>query len=283
MSVNSGSGAGPEARALAKGLRDLRESRKLTTRALADASGQSSANVSHWESGNRLPSEERLQRVLDALDAPEDERERLLGLRRRLAEGPGQLVAGAPSIGAQLVQLIEYEQVATRLVDVEPLVIPGLLQTADYARATFAGLSDVDTRVALRMGRRDVITRVRQPAELVAYIDTEVLVRPVGTPDVMVDQMRHLLEMGQRPNVQIRLVSSTTRGYTPMQAGAFLLMEFPAAPPVVHVEQYSTAAWVWDEQSVRGFYTAVEKIDKIAMTPARSAEVIAEYVNGMEP
>lgn len=278
MAVNGG---GAEARELGAGLRRLRDQRDMTTRALASASEQSAANISHWESGNRLPTEERLLRVLDALDAPESERDRLLGLRRQ-ADGPGQLVAGAPSIGAQLAQLIQYEHVASHLTDVAPLLIPGILQTADYARATFADLLDVDTRVTLRMGRREVITRARQPAELTAFVDSEALIRPVAPPDVMAEQLRHLLAMAERPNVTLRLVSSTIPGYNPMLAGPFLLLEFPSAGPIVHLEHHRASAFLWEESDVEEFWAAVQKIHQMAMTPARSAEVIAEIVHGME-
>lgn len=279
MTVNrGGSGAAHE---LAAGLTELRRRAELTTRGLAEEIGASAANISNWERGERLPSEERLNQLMDALAATADERERLLGLRRQ-ADGPGQLVAGTPSIGAQLVQLIEHEQVARRITAVAPLVIPGLLQTSDYARATLRGNQDIDTRVALRVGRRDVLARSRQPVELVAFIDSEVLVRPIAAPTIMADQLRHLLRMGELPNITIHIVSSTVAGYNPMLAGPFILLEFATATPIVHLEHVRASAFLWEEGDVRGFTAAVEEIRNVAMTPADSARVIAEIVNGME-
>lgn len=278
MTVNKGGGVVYQ---LATGLRTLRDRSELSTRAVAAAIGASAANVSNWERGERLLSEERLVQLLDVLEASDDERERLLGLRRQ-ADGPGQLVAGAPSIGPQLARLIELEQVATDIIDVAPLVLPGLLQTSDYARATLARHRDVETRVALRVGRRDVLTRTRQPARLDALIDTEVLVRHIAPPHVMADQLRHLQRMAELPNVSIRLVSSTTAGYNPMLAGPFIVLRFPTAPDIVHVEHYQASAFIWQEEDVRGFLAAVEEIHQVAMTPADSARVIAEIVDGME-
>lgn len=275
-------GSSAEARELGAGLRRLRTDRGLTTRELGGRIGVSSANFTHWETGERLLREDHLVNILRELRPDEDERERLIGLHRK-ASGPGQLIAGTPSIGERLARLIEYEQVANQLTDIAPLMIPGLLQTADYARACFTGLSDLDTRVALRVGRREIITRTRQPAIYRAFIDSEALVRPVAPPDVMADQWRHLIEMQQRPNVDIRIVSSMDRGYNPMLAGPFLLIEFPSADPVVLLEHQSTSAFSWGEEDVRGFQHAVEKINQIAMTPAASAEAIVELVNGMEP
>jgi transcriptional regulator with XRE-family HTH domain len=266
---------------LAAGLRALRDRRQLTTRALAELIGSSAANISNWERADRLVNEERLVQLLDALGANDDERERLLGLRRQ-AEGPGQLVSGTPSIGEQLARLIEHEQVARRITDVAPLLIPGLLQTSDYARATVAGLRDVDTRVALRVGRRDILTRTRQPVELVAFIDSEVLVRPIAPPEIIADQLRHLLKMAEYPNITIQLVASTTPKYTPLLAGPFILLEFATATPIVHLEHYRASAFLWEDQDIRGFVDAVEQIHDVAMSPAASLEVIAGIVSGME-
>src|SRR5215469_14864975 len=97
MAVNNG-GAAHE---LGAGLRVLRDRDGLTTRALGEQIGASAANIYNWARGERLVNEERLTQILDALGASEDERERLLGLRRQ-ADGPGQLVSGTPSIGRQL-------------------------------------------------------------------------------------------------------------------------------------------------------------------------------------
>ena len=278
MPVNKGGAAAHE---LAAGLRALRGRRQLTTRALAEMIGSSAANISNWERADRLINEERLVQLLDALDASDDERERLLGLRRQ-AEGPGQLVSGTPTIGTQLARLIEHEQVARRITDVAPLLIPGLLQTSDYARATLRGHKDVDTRVALRVGRRDVLTRTRQPAELIAFIDSEVLVRPIAPPEVIADQLHHLLRMAELPNVTIQLVQSTTPMYTPILAGPFILLEFATATPIVHLEHYWSSAFLWEEEDVRGFIDAADEIRNVAMTPADSIAAITEIVNGME-
>lgn len=277
MAVNRGD----EVRELANGLRALRDRSGKTTRALGEEIGASASNISNWERAERLLSEERLVQLLDALPASDDERERLLGLRRQ-ADGPGQLVSGTPSIGEQLVRLVEYEQTARRITDVAPLVIPGLLQTSDYARATLGQLRDIETRIALRVGRRDVLMRSRQPAELVALIDSEVLVRPIAPTPVMADQLHHLLEMAERPNITIQLVSSTRAGYNPMLAGPFILLEFATATPVVHLEHHRASATLWEEKDVAEFVQAAKEVHDIAMTPARSAEVIAEIVNGME-
>ena len=269
------------ARELGAALRTLREQAGLNTRTLADRVGVSHANISHWELGNRLVPLDRLVAALDALQITGDERERLLGLRRH-ADGPGRLVAGVPTIGPQLTQLIEYERTATRITDVAPILIPGLLQTGDYARAVLGDGPDTDTRVALRAGRRDVITHRRSQVEFLALIDSEVLVRPIAPPDIMADQLDHLLHMAKLPNVTIQLLPSTTPGWHPMLAGPFILLEFPTATPIVHLEHYRASAFLWEEENVAAFLTAPDEIRHKAMTPEESVKAIAELMQGME-
>lgn len=278
MAVTKDPGAAEE---LAAGLRDLREKARLTTRQMADRMGLSNANITHWENGNRLIPLNRLIAYLDALTISGDDRERLLGLRRR-AEGPGELTAGMPSIGPQLAQLIEHEQTATRIVDYAPLALPGLLQTTDYARAVLGRGPNTDTRVALRAGRRDVLTRRRSPVEFLALIDSEVLARPIAPARVMRDQFEHLLEMAELDNVTIRIVPSTAPGWHPGLAGNFILFEFGTARPIVHVEHYRASAWLWEQPDIADYFDAVREIEEKAMTPDRTSEVIEKMIRGME-
>lgn len=278
MAVISGTA---ESRDLGAELRRLRREAGLNTRVMAERTGVSNANISFWETGKRLVPLERLTALLDALSVTDDERERVMGLRRK-ADGPGELTTGSTNIGKRLTRLIELERTATRITDVAPLVVPGLLQTGDYARAVFGEGRDTDTKVALRVGRRDVITRRRNPVEFLALIDSEVLVRPVGSPEVMADQLDHLARMAELPNVTIQIVASTTSGYHPTLAGPFILFEFLTANPIILLEHHRTSAFLWDKESVAAYLSAPEEIQQVAMSPGQSLKLIKEIAQGME-
>lgn len=269
------------ARELGAELRVRRKTAGHTLRGLEQLVGMSNAKISLWENGHRLPSLDDLGTVLDALGVVGDERERILAMRRE-AEGPGVLVAGTTTIGAQLTKLIEWEQGARLITDVAPLVVPGLLQTADYARAILDGLPDMETRVALRMGRSDVLRRSRKPVQFHALIDDEVLSRSFAPSDVMVEQLNHLLKMAEFPNVTIQLVPSTCPRYTPILAGPFILLDFDTAPSIVHLEHFRASVSLWEGADVQGFRDAAEQIADVAMSPERTSEFISELVNGME-
>jgi transcriptional regulator with XRE-family HTH domain len=269
-------------RELGAQLRQIRKNAGLSLRALEKRVRISNAKISLWENGHRLPNERDLERVLDELEVAGDDRERLLGLRQAASDAPGVITSGAPNIGVHLAQLIEFEERAARIVCWAPLLIPGLLQTSEYTRAVMGDMPNAETRVKLRAGRQNILTRRRNACELHAIIDSEVLVRPVAPSDVMIDQLHFLLDMARRPNVTVQILSSTRPGYHPGLAGPFEVIEFPTARPVVHLEHVSSSVTLWEEEDVQRFIDSSGMIQKAAMTPAESAGVIEEIVNGME-
>lgn len=265
-------------RELGAELAEARRAAGFSLRSLAEAAEISShSRVSEVEQGRRILDIAEYERILAALGFSGEDQERILGIVRS-EEGPGQLETGPPDIGHNLLTLIDYEQSASRITSAAPLLIPGLLQTSDYARAILGS----EAKVAMRSGRRDILTR-RNPAEFLALIDSEALVRPIDAPDVMLDQLQHLLKMGTHPNVTIQVVGSTRRGYNPMLAGPFELIEFTKARPVVHLEHHRAAAFLWEEADVGAFMEAADTLRReVAMSPEASLELIAEIVNGME-
>ena len=270
-------------RELGAELRKARENAGLTQRGVADAAEISShSRIGEMEAGKRLLRPDELDRLLRVLNLSGSERSRLAALARP-AGGPGALYAGMSGVSKILAQLIDYESAATRITDVSPLLIPGLLQTTDYARAVIGG-GDPDSvlRVTLRAGRRGILTR-SDPCELHALIDSEALVRPVAPPAVMADQLRHILRLAELDNVSIQVVQSTTPGYHPMLAGPFELIEFAAAAPVVLLDHHRSSAFLWQREDVQEFMKAADLLRQgVAMTPKRSVEVIAGIVHGME-
>jgi transcriptional regulator with XRE-family HTH domain len=268
-------------RELGAELQLVRKSAGLGVRDLArQANISSHSRISEQERGKRLLSVDELERIFDVLNVSMDERDRLMGIARS-SEGPGQLNVGRPGIGKALSQLIDHEQNAKRITDASPLLIPGLLQTSDYARAIIGSQPDAETKVTLRSGRRDILTR-RNPVELVALIDSEALVRPIAPPDIMADQLRHIVRLSELPNVIVQVVSSTVPGYHPMLGGPFELIEFAKARPIVLLEHRRSSVFLWEEDEVAEFVEAAEHVRRVAMTPEQSAAVIADIIKGME-
>jgi hypothetical protein len=112
----------------------------------------------------------------------------------------------------------------------EPLIIPGLLQTPDYARALFAawrdvdGNRDVDADVAGRIARQEIFDRPAPPS-FGAVIDEAVLSRCVGGPKVMHDQLMHLADMSERPRITVQVLPAEVGVHVGL-LGAFAIAGF---------------------------------------------------------
>lgn len=142
-----------EARALGAELRECRDNSGLSVRALAQKLGIAHVRVSRYEGGTSVPDAEEVASYLTAVGVNGTARQRLVQLAREVGE-PNWLTTGVSGIQQELTTLIEFERTATDITDVSPLLVPGLLQTSDYARAlmTDMPLGEVEKRVMLRLG-----------------------------------------------------------------------------------------------------------------------------------
>ncbi|MGI8312342.1 DUF5753 domain-containing protein [Saccharopolyspora hattusasensis] len=173
---------------------------------------------------------------------------------------------------------------ATAITDVAPMVIPGLLQTADYTRAIMVAgeiaPTEIETRVLVRVGRREVFTR-RQPANLLALVDETVIRREIGGHYVMIDQLRHLLDISERPNVTLQVMPAGC-GWHPGLDGPFMVLESADGLPIVHLENRRAGLFFHEPDDVQAYQLAAEKIRKVALSPAASAELIAGVISELE-
>ncbi len=127
--------------------------------------------------------------------------------------------------------------------------IPGLLQTAEYARAiigAYPGFSrneDVDRRVEYRLKRQTIVTRKTRPVILEVLLHESALHRMIGGPKIMAAQLRHLAEVSKLPNVTVRLHPYSAGITWGMPRGSFTVLEFgtnvrdeQVEPPIVYME-----------------------------------------------
>ena len=132
-----------------------------------------------------------------------------------------------------LLQLIGYETAAVIRRNFEPLLVPGLLQTEEYARTVIQGLGErlpaerVDTLVEIRVRRQELLDRADPPL-LFFIVDEAVVRRLVGGKSIMRRQVRRLIETADRPNVTIEVVPFSV-GIHQGVKGSFAILEFPDA------------------------------------------------------
>jgi transcriptional regulator with XRE-family HTH domain len=196
--------------------------------ALAAKLGFDRSVVAKAETGERPPTPEVLTAWCDACQLNEDLFARLAVLARR-ADGP------APT---WFEDWLRAEREAHTLRIWQPLIIPGLLQTPDYARALFLATGADDTRadelVALRLERQAIMDRA-DPPHIIIVLDESALRRLVGSPAIMSEQLTHLAGLSERRDISVEVVPAST-GANAGLSGGFQLASCDGAPDVLRME-----------------------------------------------
>ena len=210
-------------------LRRARTAAGLSQDQLGQRLDYSGAQVGKVEMGERAPSADFAQRCDQAL--PETG-----GLFARIYELARRWDGGYPPWFAEW---IESERRATSLCWWEPLVVPGLLQTADYARAILAAGPDtmedeLEQMVAARLERQAILDRPRPPVLLVV-LDEAVLHRGIGSPKIMHDQMLQLADLSDRHRITIQVVPARVGAHAGL-LGGFAIASVDSAPDIVYLE-----------------------------------------------
>lgn len=276
-------GTTPKAKALGAELRRAREAAGISVRELARQLETSHAAVSRWETGSRSPKPEDVAAYLARIDASGELRAELVELARNPDESRW-LSVGIPDRQRQVAAMLEFEHEASNITAVSPLLVPGLLQTADYARAIMTGggvpKAEVDMRVAVRLGRRDAITR-EEPVQFSAFVGESVLHQLVGGTPVMAEQLRALQRFGVMANVDVRIIP-TRSDWHPALEGPFFLTEMKSGASVVHLENRISGLFLHEPDEVAAYRHAVDKIEEVAMGSQESEELIADVVDRVE-
>jgi hypothetical protein len=206
-----------------------------------------------------------------------EERDRLLTLAREYDQ-PGWWETQHPGLPSQLTALIGFESQATQIVEVGIVVVPGLLQTPDYARAVMeaAGVPalQAETRVATRLGRQAVLSRP-EPPEYVVILDEAALRRPIGGRTIMAEQLRQTLRLMERPTITVQVLPYD-RGAHAGLAGSFVILRFPKARTIVHLEHKRSPLFLDEADDVEPFVAGLDTLREAALDPKRSAEFIAK-------
>src|SRR5690348_12958665 len=181
--------------------------------ALAAKLGFDRTVVAKAETGERPPTDDVLAAWCAACRLDDELFGRLAVLARR-ADGP---------VPTWFEDWLRAEGEAHTLRFWQPLIVPGLLQTAEYARALFLAAAADDAKadelVAVRLERQLVFDRA-DPPHLVTILGESVLHRLIGSAAIMSDQLSHLADMAERPNVQVQVVPSA-RGANAGLSGGF--------------------------------------------------------------
>ena len=186
---------------------------------------------------------------------------------------------------------VELERDAAALKSVEVEVIPGLLQTENYIQALFengqSGGADDDMEhdVLARKDRQTVFTEENRP-QLAFILSESCLRRNIGGPEVMREQLLHLVDMARRRNVHIQVLPFNARTYAGQVAYRFTLLNIPAsgltAPlDFAYVESHDDARYLDAHDDVSSYRALWDRLQAAALGPVESREFIAEVAEQM--
>jgi transcriptional regulator with XRE-family HTH domain len=276
-------------------LRSLRQARGMTVEQVAAELLCSPSKVSRMETGSRAATLRDIRDLCDLYDVTDPaERERMSRLATE-SKQPGWWQSYDLDYFGTYVGL---EQAATGLSYYHSTIVPGLLQTMDYARAMFARalpqeqpresfLREThdqlieytrerrDQLIDVRLRRQQVLTRDPAP-DLVVVLDEAVLHRAVGGPTVMGSQLRHLREASAMPNLTLQVIPFGA-GAHPAMDNIFTILEFAgAAPTVVYVEGLMGWLYLEREQEVARYKQVLEHLRGIALSPRATIELMGD-------
>ncbi|PKW13738.1 helix-turn-helix domain-containing protein [Saccharopolyspora spinosa] len=274
----------PKARALGNALRAARQEKGLTLRNVAAQLGRDPGALSRWETGERSPKPTDVAQILTILGINGDHYEEILAMTRGTTDSHW-LAISLPEQRQHLAALLDFERTATAITQAAPLLIPGLLQSTSYVRAimTSGGVppEEVETRIAVRIGRREAITRNEDPVHFRVAIGEAALRQVLGGPQVMLSQLDHLLQMAELANVEVYVVPFGS-GWHPALEGLFILIESNHAPPVVQLETRRSGLFLHEPSDVEIYRDAAEGVFNAALDPAESRKHIAKICKEME-
>ncbi|GAA3372566.1 helix-turn-helix transcriptional regulator [Streptomyces sannanensis] len=271
-------------RRLGQELRRLRELKGMTAEEVAERLLVSQSKISRLENGRRSISQ---RDVRDLCGVYEVDDHRIVDSLMQMAKDSRQQGWWHAFGDIPYSVYIGLETDAASLRVYEPQIVPGLLQTRQYAEALIAGAlpetpgNDVEKRVQVRLRRQDRIATDDNPLRLWAVVDEAALRRVVGNEQLMRDQLEHLVEQAQLPHVTVQVLPFSM-GAHPGITGHYAILEFPdtADSSVVYIEGVTSDLYLEKANDVQKYTVMYEHLRAQALNVDQSRQFIMEIAKG---
>jgi hypothetical protein len=267
-------------RRLGQELRRLRELKGMTAEEVAERLLVSQSKISRLENGRRSISQ---RDVRDLCNVYEVEDQRIVDSLMQMAKDSRQQGWWHTFGDIPYSVYIGLETDAASLRVYDPQVVPGLLQTRQYAKALIAGAlpetapADIEKRVQVRMRRQERITAAENPLRLWTVLDEAALKRVVGNRTIMREQLEHLVEQSQLPHVTVQVIPFEM-GAHPGLNGQYAILEFPDAADssVVYIEGVTSDLYLEKANDVQKYSVMYEHLRAQALNVEQSLQFISK-------
>jgi len=268
-------------REFGNGLRAAIAKTGLTQRKLAEELDWDESKISDAVNGKGGIDVHELEVLLAYCRVPLDERRHLVALFLEARE-KGFLLFPEDGVPDQLRTLINHEKESTEIVAWSMILVPGLLQTTEYAHAVAEEgpheKEDVPKVVAARVARAEIL---RPGRTFTFLVHEQALWLPVGGEEVWREQLAHLMRMSVRKYINFHVVPSSIGAHAGV-SGDFRVMRFPKYPPLVYVESLNCGLFLDDKDTVALYEDRVKRLATVALDREQSRAVIDDILEGLQ-
>jgi transcriptional regulator with XRE-family HTH domain len=267
-------------RRLASELRSLREAARLTCEEVAEHLECSASKISRVETGRVSVSPRDVRDMLSLYGVDPQRLDSLVQLARESRQ-KGWWHAYSDTIQPRFATYVGLEDAASEIRTYEVNLVPGLLQTEDYARSVISAgnltssLEAAERWIALRMARQPMLLSGHNSPQLWAVLDEAVLHRTVGGPGLMRLQLEHLVDVASRPNVAVQVIPYSA-GAHPGMGKPFVILSFPerADPDVIYLEDLTSTLYLEDVDEVDRYNVLFNHLRATALSFEESAALM---------
>ena len=264
-------------------LRRLRESRGISAQEAARAIRGSESKISRIELGRNAIREIDVLDLLTYYGVGAIEREQLVSLAEQ-ANRPGWWHRYNDILPDWFQSYVGMEEAATSIRVYEPQFIPGLLQTQQYTAAVLAvcdiPVSEAERHVILRKERQRRFTEGR--LKLWAIIEETALRRPMGSKEILRDQLRYLLSLCTKRNLTLQVIPSGTAGHAVPNGFSILRFAEPDLPDVAYLEHLTSALYFDKKADVDRYLLNMERLSLLAAKPSETPGILTTIIGQFE-
>lgn len=263
-------------------LSNARKRAKVSQKAAGQVLGCSHVTISNMEAGTTGQEPAKVTKLLKSYGCDLADIDRLARLAGSYADRGTWWADFADVVPDWLRTFVGLEGLASAEFVYEPLALPGMVQTQEYAEALLVdhlrvASIDVPQVVALRMARQERLSG-DGPLKFVAVIEEGALDRMIGGPEVMRRQLEHLLDLERRPNVTLQVMPLSIPVHDGLD-GEFMLLDFQEAQSIVYAEFQDGAVYVQDQDRVRKYDLTRKRMCSRATS---ATEVVQARLNNLD-
>lgn len=268
-------------RQLGMELQRLREAARKSQDEAGQWIGVSASQVSKYETGDRKVKVGYVRSLCELYDVDAPHKEFLVHLAQE-SDQRGWWADYGNTVPEWYKYFLGFETAAEQMYTYHSELLPGLLQIPDYIRglADDTPADELDRIIKIRSTRQERLTDASSPLQLRAILNEAVFRRDVGGREVMVRQLRHLIEMAELPNITIQILPFEV-GYHPAMASSFSLLRFPQTPAMdsVFIDLRDGVLYIEKPSDVEGYVKDFDRLSSsFALRESQTKELLLKEI-----